>query len=424
MPGVEHQAPLTVYFQSNGSTADGQERSGRITTNIKSWSIESDYTTSTDCFEFVLYDDKPENLRDLEGLPVLLVVNGATQVIGRIDDTVRGDDGISVTCMGRDYIADLVECNVDPTLVIKEGETLGDVVLKACRPIGITAIDTESDFHTILDARMGVAGKTKRAAQPKGGGENRSKPPTELTLQDLKPDIGQGIYEFLKPICDRHGCTIQPSTRRDALLIAGPYYSQERGFALIRSKADTGGANNIKSATVKRSFSSFPTITIVQGQGAPRAGEVTGSAQQTIDTWEKAQRYGGELGRTLNSITWSGRRKPDDTSPLPIDKIYRLNVFRDDKARSPDQITKAAKRLFCEHLKKTLEYRATVRGHVDPVTGAIWSVNTIVQVEDDVCDVHEWLWVQARTLKYAPGQGATTELVLIRPDTFDFSPED
>lgn len=422
----EFSSPLVVYFEAGRAQSSSETgvhaNQGRVTTNIKSWSITSDYMVSADGFEFVLYDEDPDNLRDLEGLPVLLVVNGATQLIGRIDMTTRGDDGISVTCQGRDYVADLVECNIDPTFVIKEGETLGDVILRACKPIGITAIDPDSATEVVLDVRKGVPGKTKRHRGKKTEGGNKSKPPHELTLQDLKPDIGQGIYEFLKPICDRHDCTIQPSTLRDTLLIAGPLMAQDPSFMLVRSRSD-GSNNNIKSGTVSRDYSSFPTLTIVQGQGAPRAGETTSSAVQIVDTWAQAQRLGGELAQTLDSITWNGRRKNDDTTPIPIDKIYRLNIFRDDKARSPDQITKAAKRLFYEHLKKTLEYHVTVKGHVDPVSGAVWTINTICRVDDDVCDIHENLWIQSRTLKYSPGSGGTTDLVLIRPDTFDFLPD-
>jgi len=417
-----HESKLTVVFEATegGLTSFSVDRgtgAGRVTDNISSWTIESDYLVSTDGFEFEMFDENPDNLRNLEGKPVLLVLNGATQLIGRIDSTERGRSGRSVICKGRDYIADLVECNIDPSFVIKEGETLGDAIVRSCRPIGITAIDPESSSEAIVDARKGIGPKTKTRRQ-KGGGENRSKPPHEVTLQDLKPDIGQGIYEFWKPVCDRHDCTIQPGARRDSLLIAGPIFNQDASYAITRLSSDGGVNNNVVSATATRNYSSFPTMTIVQGQGAPRSGETTSSAVQVIDAWAQAQRFGGELAATLDTITWSGRRKPDDNAPLPIDKIYRLNVYRDDKARSKDQIERAAKKLFTEHLRKSLEYRVTLRGHVDPNTGLLWTVNTMVQVDDDPCDIHEKLWIQSRTFRYRGG--ATTDLVCIRAESFNF----
>lgn len=409
VPSVDFDTPLVVYVEGDNF---------RELTRIKSWSIDSDYLTSTDGFEFVAVDDNLDVLRDLEAQPVRLTVGGATQLVGRIDDTSRGDDGLAVTCSGRDYIADLVECNIDPTLVVKEKETLGGVILKACAPIGITKIAPLSDVATMLDIRQGVPGKTRTHRNGSAGG-NRTKEFKDINLEDLKPDIGQGIYEFLNPICMRHGCTIQPTHQRDTLLVAGPFYDQEAGFKIIRSRADVGTSNNIVSATVRRSYASFPTMVIVQGQGAPRSGETTAGTQETIDTWAEAQHFGGELARTLNSITWTGRRKPGTTEALPIDKIYRLNVFRDDKARNPDQISNAARRLFAEHLKKTLEYHVKIRGHIDPVTGALWTHDTIVSVNDDVCDVHEDLWVQSRRFTYNQNDGPFTELVCIRPGSFE-----
>jgi len=340
------------------------------------------------------------------------------QVVGRIDDTMRGDDGLAVTCTGRDYIADLVECNVDPTLVIKEKETLGDVILKTCAPIGITKIAPESDAAVALDIRTGVPRKTRARGNTKQGG-NRSKPFKDISLEDLKPDIGQGIYEFLNPICLRQGCTIQPTHERNTVLISSPYYEQEPSYQIVRLRHDTGTTNNVIKAVAKRSFSSFPSLVIVQGQGAPRTGETTSNSQFQIDTWYEAQQQGGELARILNWITFSGRRKPGTTDELPLDKIYRLNVFRDEKARNQDQIEKAARRLLAEHLKRSLEYRVTLRGHADPVSGALWSHDSIVTVNDDVCDVHEDLWVQARRFSYTESSGPQTELICLRPWSFE-----
>jgi len=407
MPSVDSDSPLVVYLDALD----------RELTQIKSWSLDSDYMTSCDGFEFVVVDADPDNLRDLEGQPVTLTVSGAVQLVGRIDTTERGGDGLAVTCAGRDYLADLVECNIDPTFVIKEKQTLGDAILGACAPIGITKLAPHSDVQVMLDIRQGVPGKTRLSKGAKAA--NRSKQFETINLDDLKPDMGQGIYEFLNPICQRHNCTIQPTHTRDTLLIAGPFYDQAAGFKIVRLRADEGTTNNVMSATARRNYSAFPSMIIVQGQGAPRSGEGTSSAQITIDTWSEAQHFGGELARTLNSITWSGRRKPTDKSALPIDKIYRLNIFRDDKARNATEIENAGRRLFAEHLKNTLEYRVKLRGHIDPYTGALWSHDTIVTVDDDVCDIHEDLWVKGRRFSYDATDGPTTELTCLRPGSFE-----
>jgi len=55
---VDLDTPLVVYLEGRNNF--------RELTRIKSWSIESDYMTSTDGFEFVAVDDNIEVLRDLE----------------------------------------------------------------------------------------------------------------------------------------------------------------------------------------------------------------------------------------------------------------------------------------------------------------------------------------------------------------------
>lgn len=410
---ADTETPLLVYLEAQNN---------RVISSIKSWSIDSDYLVSTDGFEFTAVDKDPEALRQLEGEPVILTVGGAIQVVGRIDQSSRGEDGLSVSFAGRDYIADLVECNIDPTFVIKEKMTLGEAIIAGCAPVGIAKIAEESDIDAMLDIRQGIPGKTKARRGKKGSGKqgNRSKKFKEATLDDLKPDIGQGMYEFFSPICARHNCTIQPTHQRDTLYIGGPYYDQEVQFAIIRKRTDFQNPSNVIKATAKRDFGSMPSMIITQGQGAPRSGEKVSKANLILDTWHEAQRFGGELRDTLNWITFSGRRLPGTTDPLPLDKFYRLNVFRDDKAKNEEQVANAQRRLFADHLKKSLEYRVTLRGHVDPLTLALWSHDTIVYVYDEVCDIlGENLWVQSRRFSYSEGQGALTELVCLRPGSFE-----
>ena len=321
---------LVVKFNGDkqGVDENGTRRKLEGTTNIEEWSIESNYLGSTDGFSFTYLDENPENLRNLECQPISLYVNGALQLIGRIDQTVRGDHGRSVVCRGRDYRADLVECNIDPTFAVKEGETLGSVIVRAASPVGIASVADGSDIATVRNVRTGRA-----------FGDNGPPPNFQnIKQQEMKPNPGEGIYEFLKKIIERHGCTIQPSTRRDQVLIAGPLYRQDVPYKITRLR-NSSEFNNVDNASASRDYSSFPSLVIAQGQGSPRHGEATKSNQASIDTWSLAQSFQrdgdngtvvaepdsdqnssgssenrtsqGELGRILNDITWSGRRKPN-----------------------------------------------------------------------------------------------------------------
>lgn len=99
--------------------------------------------------------------------------------------------------------------------------------------------------------------------------------------------------------------------------------------------------------------------------------------------------------------------------------LYRLLVFRDDDARNGEQIEKAAKRTIAERMKDTLQYRLTLKGHVDPGSGAVYALDTMIRVDDEFADLHEVLWVADRTLRYSEGEGPMTDLVCWRPESFE-----
>ena len=171
-------SPLTVRFP----------KLGRETQLVKEWSIDSAYLVSTDGFEFTLYDPNRENLRSLEMQPVELLVGGVSQAIGRIDKTVIGGDGTAIKCQGRDYISDLVECNVDPTLKIKRGQPLWEVITLAAGPAGIDTV--------IADDDLWLGGIRSGKKPPRGGSsKGRRKARRGKPFVDFKPEAGQGIYE-------------------------------------------------------------------------------------------------------------------------------------------------------------------------------------------------------------------------------------
>ena len=120
---------LVVYFENLGVSTD----------RLTAWSIQSDYLTSTDGFSFTLVD--PElDAHHLEMQPVELTLDGHQQCLGRIDRTEAGAVVNEIECQGRDYLSDIVECNVDPAMVIKQSMTLGDVISTMTGPCGITEV--------------------------------------------------------------------------------------------------------------------------------------------------------------------------------------------------------------------------------------------------------------------------------------------
>lgn len=371
--------PLTVRF----------EALGREVGNIEEWSIDAGYLVSTDAFSFTYVDANPLNLRGLEAQPVTLLVGDAPQLVGRIDVTERGNSATSVECEGRDYIADLVETNVDPYLAITEGMTLQKAVQLAASPCGIKLV-------------LGDAAVTRNARTGRARGGSSPAAFLALSLQDLKPDGEQGLYEYLNRIVARHTVTIQPTLNRNELLLQGPNYDQESLYAVRRSR--DGRTNRVKRGVARRDFSRFPTFTIVRGLNAGA------TAKENSPPNTSGLINSSTLTPETRAVSVQGRRKPSLSGPDADGKLYRLLSIHDRHAQTRDQINAAAFRAIWDRLKDTLTYRATLRGHRDPDTGAIYSIDTMIDVQDEVADVNEPMWIYRRTLKYTKSGGAETDI--------------
>jgi prophage tail gpP-like protein len=398
-PGEIPETPLLVKFLALG----------RETSSISEWSMQSAYMTSTDGFQFTVYDENADNLKKLELQPVELIVNGQVQATGRIDRTRRGNNGRSVTCYGRDFVADIVESNVDPLVKIKSGDDLLTAIVTAGGPSGINTVF--DDDGAMRNLRTGRKARVKRNKPSK----------KKRKLSDFKPQPGDGIYEFLNKIMAREGVTIQPGPNRNTLVLASPNYDQDPLYRIARTRDQEDGVhNNLIDGEADRDFSRFPTYVIVQGAHA-RAGQKGDHAVQVFDLWAISARFNSELGAILQDVTVSGRWLPTKPAANEVLRgaLYRLLVFRDDDARNGDQIEKAAKRAIAERLKDTLQYTATLKGHVAPDSGAVYSVDTMIQVDDELADVHEPLWIAERTLRYSSSEGALTDIVAWRPESFE-----
>jgi prophage tail gpP-like protein len=109
-----------------------------------------------------------------------------------------------------------------------------------------------------------------------------------------------------------------------------------------------------------------------------------------------------------------------DTTVFGFDfPVYKPLYFKDRDSRNQEQLDYSVRRMVAEKLRDTLVYTCTVRGHVDPVSGALWGTDTIAHVYDEVEDVGEPLWIHDRTL-YNDGSGPRTDLTLFRPGSYLF----
>ena len=371
------------------------------------WSFTSNYLIATDSFRFTLTGRDWVDPLGLMWQPVELLltandVTAAPQMLGRIEVVTTGESELTVTCEGRDHLADVVEGRIDTKFSVTDETDLVSALRGAMSPAGITEIRYNGD----IGLRNLRTGKTPAGAATPAY--------DKIKLKDIQPRSGQGIYEWCNRICARNGCTIQPGTKRTEALLSEPDYEQEP-MGQIRRTADQlrGIKNNVLRAPCRRDGSKVPTYSLFTGKAAggttrSKALAATGSMTDML------HELSAEVSYLLDTFAVQERRIPEKCGPLPEGKFYRLLLQEDKEAKSQEQVDKLARRGFSERVKDMLRYPVELDGFGDPGTGALWGVNTLIDVQDDVATVFEPLWVMARSCSWSEGRSGRTNLVCLR----------
>lgn len=417
MANSEHQ--LTLEFESTG------ERWDRIT----EYEIEDSFLVPSDSWQVTVYDPDPVKLRRLFRPlePVRLYLGDRLQVIGRIDGTQgvgRGSTALRV--WGRDYIADLVNPNIDPSVRVTNQMTLADALLEGLRVFGIDTIEGD-----VEQARAQTMGPVKYRERPAGiqsyveslQPDTRAmveqlpqqvvRTPITEKVPDAKPRDGEGAFEWADRLAARAGFTIQPGSSRNAIAVVAPDYRADAVFNFSRP-------GNIEEATARRDYGDLPTVVITSARAVTSGLEAKGQWREIRAAGDEspASLWQTEEGRRILMEVGivAARMRPGTSIAPPL--CYRPLYHRDDDAKTAEQLERSARRMLADRMRRTLEYRCIVTGHQDPVSGSTYAVNVMASVVDDVEDVNEILWACERRLSYQPGRGEQTELTLIRPASF------
>jgi prophage tail gpP-like protein len=399
---------LTVVNEATGVTHG----------KILSYRINTQYTTPTDSWDFTVFsEDNPRKLRHTWRplQPIKLLIAGNQQVVGRIDGTRgTGESGAALQVHGRDYLADIVDSTVDPQFQIKKSQDIGAFLLELLKPWGITTIF--GNFNLTRNVMSGKKPFTKDPAKYRRAAK----------LDDAKAGENEGVFEYANKIVARQGATLQPAGTRDAICVDSPNYEQAALYKLSRP-------GNILSGTADRNYANVPTVSIARGRtGGSNGGAQSAGSKREYPTFDKSGP--SKIGETLevqHIITSDDGvvvvrehyfdPKARQTTVFGFDfPVYKPLFYRDPVSRNDEQLEYSVRRAIAEKLRETLVYTCTVRGHIDPKSGAVWTVDTIAYVHDEIEDVDEPLWISERTFMNDGNSGPQTELVLVRPGSFVF----
>jgi len=380
--------------------------------NIESYRINSNFLTPTDAWEVVVYDHKdPRQLRRTfrPWRPVKLYIDGHLQLLGRIfgrEGTGEGDKSLRV--YGRDYLADLVDSGIDPAVRVKKGESLVQALLVAFKPWGVDV--SVGNFDALRNA---VTGKNPYTGKP-------ARDFLAIKIEDWKPQDSDGAFEWANNLAARHGATIQPSTRRNEICLCEPEYQQSPLFRLSRP-------GNILSGVAKLDWSDVPTVTAAKGRGIA-TGSAAGGLSKTLPTFSAgspSELYknteiqftitGPNSGVAVVEELYNPKKGGPTTiydSPAPC---YRPLYYSDKESKTVEQLERGLRRMLSERLRKTMMYDCKLQGVVNLDSGAIYGVDVMATVHDEIEDVDENLWVLERTVEHSKGSSPMTNLQLIRP---------
>lgn len=381
---------------------------------IEEYRINSSWLTPTDGWSFTIYkQDDPGSLRETfrNWQPLQLAINGQIQLFGKIDVIEgAGETGAGLEVSGRDYLADPLDATVDPAIQIKKEMNLEQAMLELFRPFGITQITPSwNNTRNILTGISALKGKPSKNFK-------KSNP------DEFKPGENQGVMEFGNRIVARHGFAIQPAENRYAIGILEPHDLQDPQYKLSRP-------GNIISGRARRDWTDVPTVTIARGRAGDPNTAIKGTRHEFptfgIDTINPITKI-PEIRNCIFPESGVGTlireqrfdlKKPDTTLYAFNPPIYKPLFYQDKDSKNQEQLEYGARHMVADRLRRTLDYTCTVRGHVEPETGALWAINTVAQVWDDTERINERLWLYEREF-FNSGKGPMTTLKFMRPDSY------
>lgn len=386
----------------------------------KEYEVRSHYLTPFDSFHCRIAADHltPLQKAGLQiGASFRLQVNGHQQmygIIGELAYPASRDTGSELVISGRDKIGQVVDSCVDPSLNFKEGTKLEDFLVAVFAPFGYTA----SDFLVSNEDNRGIISGNVRGVKSSHNKRTFGQPLKSYTLHQTKPYQSESAWRFANRICQRLGLWLHSNADGSKIVASKPDYGQAPIYTIRRSY---DSHNTVLYGEPKFNLEEQPSIIVADGfSGQTNFGfgrlrsyvenpvlSVDNSA--VIAKYPSAKRVELKMpGVKATSFPWA----------RPI-------FLHDDEAKDQRMLDNYVLREMALRMRHTLTFNPTVFGHEaskDPLDGKAtrsnWTVDTMVNVVDDISGINEPMWIIGRVFHKSRGGGTTTELELIRKNSF------
>ena len=420
-----------------------RDQSGAISKVINTWkqySYNSHFLTPTDGWSFTLGDEVVKQ-SILEGIfvgqRVTLSINGHTQGDGYVDKIqINGNrsSGVSVSVEGRDRFAPVVDGNIDPQNVrFNSSQSLWDVLYAVFSPYGWTVqatIGPDAQYIVSNEANRNViTGEAQGVPATK-----LSKPIKSYQLHQLKPYPNEGNFAFAARVAQRFGLWIWLSADGRQVIIGKPDFGQAKKYDIRHKTGAAGSLNNVLDYHVERHAGEMPTVIVATGFGGggeyPRGGlkcvfpniltgyTALGAVRPEVQAIINANGDGKIVLPSTESLQYLNTRALTGVSTNFFNSQHRPMYLHDDESKTLEQLENFVRREMSLRQRSALTAVYTLEGHSH--NGRPWCVDTIVNVDDDVCGIHGNMWVMSRTFTKDRMSGTRTRVELILPYTMEF----
>ncbi len=385
-----------------------------------SYSFYSNFLTPVDEWHVTIENEElPKRVLDAlrAGERFTLSINGHIQGSGYLDDIVVGqsrDGGTSIMVEGRDALAQMLDTNMDPRFKFAENQTLQQFVLQCTTPFGWSKdehiTDTNAANQNVLTGQLrGIRTSVK------------GKYLKNVLRHRLKPYPQEGSLHFCSRIVERHGLHIWLSADGTQLVVGKPSFDQGTFMSLARLTGSES-TNNVIHGTARTSLRGQPSLIIAQCRGGggefpkSRLTRYIKNPGVVCDNSAILAAYPDAkevfvLDGSGNPLASADFNTITSTRPRPM-------FLEDDESKTPEELENFLRREMALKMRSGFTANYTVDGHTQ--NGIPWAVDTMVQVDDDRTNVHEPLYVLARTFTKSRTDGTKTHLELIRSNTMAF----
>jgi prophage tail gpP-like protein len=410
VPSAPEKEQVTLTFPDTG-------------VSINTW---TDYTYAahieipTDGWSFTLASNTVTDDLDLQafflvGRRVRLALNGGTQGDGYIDSvevSASRRGGALVHVQGRDKIAAVVDAHADPTYTFKEGMTLEDVLLDLFSPFGWSAPD-----QFILDNEVNTLAKAGIRGTPHSRGKrNAGKPLKKYLLHQLRPYPREGVFAFASRICKRHGLMIWQTASGEQIVVSRPNFDIDPFYKLRRN---LDGTTNVLAGSVKYDIKNQPTAIVADGSsggGEFGRGRIKSIMANTVVSTVDPE-YLTPFKRYPDANRVLGHAFP---TPVSVPRAKTL-YLHDEESTTQEQLDNFLRREMAHLQRESIVATYEVEGHGQITDDGFvpWTIDTTVDVEDDIAHLRERMYVAGRTFHKSRHGGTTTTLQLIRLHTIE-----